>query len=66
MKHIKYKERLPKTEEPSKKGNQIIFIIFITILNCQQNEHNRKTKQKLYFANLLVNLHTLPKKRSEK
>ena len=50
MKHIKYKGGLPNREESSKRGNQIIVIIFITILICQQNEHNRKTKQKLNLA----------------
>ena len=52
MKHFKYKGGRggSKRKESSKRGNQIIVIIFVTILSCQQNEHNRKTKQKLNFA----------------
>ena len=42
--HFKYKGGLPKREESSKRGNQIIVIIFIAILSCQQDEHRRKTK----------------------
>ena len=54
VKHIKYTGELSKREESSNRGNQIIVIIFITILSCQQNEHNRKTKQKLNFASELT------------